>query len=76
MSKKNSGLRLTHLWQFTQVSGDLRSTLSAKRQQGWAVTKGRKGGRHFHFLSPVSGGWSRSPPALEVGEIVAKRSPW
>ena len=58
---------------FTQVPGDLGSTLSAKRQQGWVVSKGRKGGRNFRLLSPVSGHWSWSPPALEVGETVVKQ---
>lgn len=46
-----------HTWEpFTQVLGDLGSTLSAKRQQGWVVSKGRKGGRNFRLLSPVGAG--------------------
>lgn len=60
---------------FTQVPGDLGSTLSAKRQQGWIVSKGRKGGRNFCLLSPASGHWSWSPPALEVGDTVVKQRP-
>lgn len=77
MSKKNSGLRLTLLWQFTQVSiwGPTINPL-CQETAGLGCRQGQERWEALPLPEPSQGGWSRSPPALEVGEIVVKRSPW